>query len=146
MGNVCPCGVTVNACSENNNVIFHGKRGTVKGNLTYLASVCITTLEAATLSLEFEDTKYYGKHSFLFTADAITSVVCKKEGENCLVTVKGTGKVNGVSYAFEAVFKDLNAMANFDNVLSFVISGFFDQNGAAPVPQGSISALGCQEL
>ena len=56
MGVICPCGVVVNAFSENNNVKIVGKRGTVKGNLTYLANVCVATLETSTLSLEFENT------------------------------------------------------------------------------------------
>ena len=45
MGIICPCGVSVNACSKNNNVKFirqDVKR--VRGNLTYLANVCVTTL------------------------------------------------------------------------------------------------------
>lgn len=62
---------------------------------------------------------------------------------NCEVTVTGTGTVGGVTYPFEAVFRDQVASSNVDDVQSFVITGFFDQNGAAPVPQGSIVAVGC---
>ncbi|MFF2755534.1 hypothetical protein ACFVR1_17590 [Psychrobacillus sp. NPDC058041] len=146
MGVMCPCGVTVNAFSESNNVKFVGQTGTVKGNLTYLADVCITTLAASTLSLQFQDTETPNENNFTFTANDITSVVCKREGQNCVVTVTGTGLVNGVQFPFEAVFRDQVASAAKDNVQSFVITGFFDQNGAAPVAQGSIVALGCQSL
>ena len=146
MGNICPCGVSVDAFSEDNNVKFVGQNGTIEGNLTYLAEVCVTTLAASTLSLDFEDTETPGENDFTFTANEITSVVCRREGQNCEVTVTGTGLVNGMEFPFEAVFRDQVASANVDNVQSFVITGFFDQNGAAPVEQGSIVALGCQEL
>ena len=104
------------------------------------------TLNKSTLSLEFVDTERPCSNNFLFTANAITSVVCKKDRENCVVTVEGTGLVNGRQYSFKAVFKDQIAPAANDIVQSFVIKGFFDQNGAVCVPQGSIVALGCQEL
>lgn len=146
MGIICPCGVLVDAFSASNNVKFVGQTGTVKGNLTYLANVCITTLTASTLSLTFQDTETPNVNNFTFTANSITSVVCKQEGQNCVVTVTGTGIVNGVQFPFEAVFRDQVASAANDNVQSFVITGFFDQNGAAPVAQGSIIALGCQSL
>ncbi|WP_277587573.1 hypothetical protein [Psychrobacillus antarcticus] len=146
MGNICPCGVSVDAFSGDNNVKFDGQMGTIEGNLTYLAEVCVTTLAASTLSLDFEDTETPDENNFTFTANEITSVVCKREGQNCVVTVTGTGLVNGVEFPFEAVFRDQVASANVDNVQSFEITGFFDQNGAAPVEQGSIVALGCQAL
>lgn len=147
MGVTCPCGVRVNAVSENNNVKFEGQTGTIRGNLTYLANVCVTTLASSTLSLEFVDTETPGVNNFTFTADGtITSVTCNQEGQNCVVTVSGIGFINGQQFSFEAVFRDQVATAANDNVQSFVITGFFDQNGAAPVPQGSIVALGCQEL
>jgi len=146
MGVICPCGVQVNAVSMNNNVKFTGQTGTVRGDLTYLANVCVTTLATSTLSLNFVDTETPGVNNFTFTANAITSVTCRQEGQNCVVTVTGTGLVNGVQFPFEAVFRDQVATAANDIVQSFVITGFFDQNGAAPVPQGSIVALGCQEL
>ncbi len=146
MGILCPCGVSVNAISKNNCVVFQGKCTTVRGNLTYLAEICVTTLGKSTLSLEFEDTQSPFTKSFLFTANEITSVVCNKGGQNCVITVKGTGIVNGKQYLFEAVFIDQAAPAAYDIVQSFVINDFFDQNGAASVPQGSIIALGCQEL
>ncbi|MCJ8009854.1 hypothetical protein ACFFF5_19225 [Lederbergia wuyishanensis] len=142
MGVACTCGVEVNAFSADNNVKFTGQNGTTKGDLTYLADVCVNSLETSTLSLQFVDTET-GANSFTFTANAITSVTCKKEGQNCVVTVDGTGLVNGVQFPFEAVFRDEVATAAKDNVQSFVITGFFDQNGAAPVPQGSIVAVGC---
>lgn len=146
MGIICPCGVSVDAFSEDNNVRFNGQMGTIEGNLTYLAEVCVTTLAASTLSLDFEDTETPNENDFTFTANEITSVECNREGQNCVVTVTGTGFVNGMEFPFEAVFRDQVAAANVDDVQSFVITGFFDQNGAAPVEQGSIVALGCQEL
>ena len=147
MGVVCPCGVRVDAFSEDNNVKFTSANGTVEGNLTYLANVCVTTLAASTLSLQFEDTETAaGQFSFLFTANEITSVTCNQQGQNCEITVTGTGTVGMNEFTFEAVFRDQVASANVDIVQSFVIKGFFDQNGAAPVEQGTIVALGCQEL
>ncbi|MCM3709694.1 hypothetical protein [Sporosarcina luteola] len=146
MGVECPCGVLVNAVSRRNNVRFTGQMGTVRGDLMYMANVCITTLATSSLSLQFTDTETMGGvNSFTFTANSITSVVCNREGQNCEVTVTGTGLINGVQFPFEAVFRDQVASANVDNVQSFVITGFFDQTGAAPVAQGSIVALGCQE-
>ena len=145
MGMECTCGVLVNAVSRRNNVKFNGQMGTVKGDLTYMANVCVTMLEGSSLSLEFEDKETkYGVNSFKFVANAITSVVCRRLGQNCEVTVKGTGLVNGVQFPFEAVFRDQVESANVDIVQSFVITGFFDQNGAAPVAQGSIVSLGCE--
>lgn len=146
MGRICPCGVSVDAFSEDNNVKFEGQNGTIEGNLTYLAEVCVTTLAASTLSLEFEDTETPGLNDFTFTANEITTVECKREGQNCVVTVTGTGTIDDEVLAFEAVFRDQVASAANDIVQSFVITGFFNQNGAAPVEQGSIIALGCQEL
>ena len=144
MGIECPCGVIVNAVSENNNVRFTGQGGTVRGDLIYVGSICVTTLAASSLSLQFIDRETVGSvNSFTFVANSFTSVVCRREGQNCEVTVTGTGLVNGVEFPFEAVFRDQVATANVDNVQSFVITGFFTQNGAAPVAQGSIIALGC---
>ena len=144
MGILCSCGVLVtNAVSTNNNVKFEGQTGTTEGTLTYNANVCVSTLATSTLSLNFLDTET-GANSFTFIANAITSVTCKQEGQNCVVTVAGTGLVNGTQFPFEAVFRDQVATAANDDVQSFVIMGFFDQNGAAPVPQGTITALGCQ--
>ncbi|MCR2821961.1 hypothetical protein [Lederbergia panacisoli] len=144
MGVVCNCGVLVNAFSANNNVKFTSQTGTTKGDLTYTADVCANSLETSTLTLSFHEAEV-GINNFLFTANAITSVTCKQEGQNCVITVQGTGLVNDQQYSFEAVFRDEVASAANDNVQSFVITGFFDQNGAAPVPQGSIVALGCNE-
>lgn len=143
---MCPCGVSVDAFSEDNNVKFEGQNGTIEGNLTYMAEVCITTLATSTLSLDFEDTETPGLNDFTFTANEITSVECNQEGQNCVVTVTGTGTIDGDKLDFVAVFRDQVASAANDNVQSFVITGFFDQNGAAPVEQGSIIALGCQEM
>lgn len=146
MGMECPCGVIVNAVSRRNNVRFNGQMGTVKGNLTYMANVCATRLESSTLSLEFVDTETMGGvNSFTFEANSITSVDCDREGQNCEVTVTGTGLINGVQFPFTAEFRDQVASANVDIVQSFVITGFFNQNGAAPVAQGSIMALGCND-
>lgn len=144
MGLECLCGAKVDAVSCNNNVKFYGQLGTVRGDLSYYANVCVTTLGASFLSLDFEDTETCGGvNSFLFVSDAITNVMCEQQGQNCKVTVTGTGVVNNIQYPFTAVFVDQTAMANVDIVQSFVITSFFDQNGAAPVEQGSIIALGC---
>lgn len=146
MGMQCPCGVVVNAVSRRNNVRFDGQRGTVRGDLTYMANVCATTLADSSLTLDFVDTETMGGvNSFTFVANSITAVVCNRVGQNCEVTVTGTGLVNGNQFPFEAVFRDQVASANVDIVQSFVITGFFNQNGAAPVAQGSIVALGCEE-
>lgn len=144
MGTMCPCGVRVDAQATNQNVRFHGVRGSVCGNLTYLANVCVTTLDASTLSLRFVDTETPNRFSFIFTANHITNVTCKREGQNCVVTVTGTGTVGMTQYTFTAVFRDQVANAANDIVQSFVINGFFDQSGAVPVAQGGIVALGCQ--
>ena len=146
MGVICPCGVIVNAFKEDENVKFNGVNGNITGNLTYEANVCVTTLASSTLSLQFEDTETPDQFSFIFTANHITSVTCKREGQNCVVTVQGTGIIGMKEYSFEAVFRDQVAQAANDIVQSFVINGFFDQNGAVPVTQGSIVALGCQSL
>lgn len=142
MGTMCPCGVRVNAQANGVNVRFTGVMGNIRGNLTYLANVCVTTLAASTLSLRFVDTET-GRNSFLFTANRITSVTCRREGQSCVVTVTGTGFVGTTEYPFTAVFRDQVASAANDHVQSFVITGFFDQTGAVPVAQGSIVALGC---
>ncbi|MCG7334422.1 hypothetical protein MHZ95_03895 [Sporosarcina sp. ACRSM] len=145
MGILCPCGVSVNAFSKKNRVELRGKCGTIRGDLTYLADVCVTTLGKSTLSLKFVDTGRPSVNDFLFTANDITSVVCQKEKLGCSVTVRGTGIVNGKQYPFTAVFED-HVFPGHDSVRSFVITGFFDQNGAVFVPQGSITAIGCQQL
>lgn len=145
MGMECTCGVVVNAVSRRNNVRFHGQMGTVKGDLTYMANVCISSLDTSSLSLQFKDTETRGgRNSFTFVANSITNVECRREGQNCEVTVTGTGRVGDVQYPFEAVFKDVVEQAQPDLVKSFVITGFFNQNGTAPVSQGSIRALGCE--
>ena len=146
MGTMCPCGVQVDAIARDRNVQFVGMMGQVRGNLTYAADVCVTTLSASTLSLQFEDTRMMGNRSFTFTANEITTVTCRRLGQNCEVTVTGTGTVGMMQYPFVAVFRDQVASANVDIVQSFVITGFFDQNGAETVPQGSINALGCQSV
>ena len=146
MGVICPCGVTVDAFALRENVRIVGVNGNVRGNLTYAADVCITTLDTSTLSLQFEDTETPGQHSFTFTADTITSVTCRREGQNCVVTVTGTGTIGMTEYPFTAVFRDQVAQAANDIVQSFEITGFFNQTGAVPVGQGSIVALGCQSL
>ena len=146
MGVICPCGVKVDAYKECKNVRFNGVCRKITGDLTYLADVCVTSLASSTLSLKFEDTETPNRFSFLFTANAITCVTCVREGQNCVVTVKGTGTIGMREYCFKAIFKDQVAQAANDIVQSFEINGFFDQNGAVPVTQGSIVALGCQTL
>lgn len=145
MGTICPCGVQVNAFAKNQNIQIAGVQGTVYGNLTYMADVCVTSLANSTLSLRFEDTRMPSCYSFLFRSTNITNVTCQREGQNCIVTVTGTGKVGLKKHVpFVAVFKDQAASAANDVVQSFVIQGFFSQLGAIPVQQGSIVALGCQ--
>ena len=144
MGVICPCGVKVNAHALREKVKFIGVCECRCGDLTYTADVCVTTLATSTLSLRFEDTKKPNRYSFLFTANAITSVTCKKIGQNCVVTVTGTGTVGMKEYPFVAVFLDQGAKGENDIVQSFVIKGFFDQARAVSVNPGSIVALGCQ--
>lgn len=147
MGTMCPCGVRVNARARNQKVEINGVRGSIRGNLTYAANVCITTLATSTLSLRFEDTETRNhRHSFLFTANRITNVTCRREGQTCVVTVTGTGTIDSgmTQYPFTAVFRDRAASAANDIVQSFVIAGFFEQSREVQVEQGSITALGCQ--
>jgi GTPase involved in cell partitioning and DNA repair len=96
MGILCHCGVSVNTSAKKHKVKIKGKCKKIKGNLTYLADVCVTNPEKSTLSLELVDKKCPKVNNFLFTANAITSVVCKEERQNSVVTIKGTGIVNGV--------------------------------------------------
>ena len=156
MGVICPCGVLVQnpqdpngeAVSNNNNVQFEGQTGTIEGNIFSKADVCVTRRETSTLSLRFEDTETPNENNFTFTANNFTSVECNQEGGNCVITVEGTGTINGGTevFTFEAVFRDIVEPAANDNVQSFEITGFFNQTGAAPIDQGSIVAQGCQEL
>jgi len=144
MGGICPCGVQVNAFARRVNVRINGVRGNITGNLTYRANVCISTLNTSTLSLRFEDTETPNRYNFLFTANEITDVTCRREGQNCVVTVQGTGLVGMTQYSFVAVFRDQVATAANDLVQSFVITEFFNQGGTVQVEQGSIVAVGCQ--
>ncbi|MER1957796.1 MAG: hypothetical protein ABS942_10465 [Solibacillus sp.] len=144
MGGICPCGVQVNAFARRVNVRINGVRGNITGNLTYRANVCISTLNTSTLSLRFEDTETPNRYNFLFTANEITDVTCRREGQNCVVTVQGTGLVGMTQYSFVAVFRDQVATAENDLVQSFVITEFFNQGGTVQVEQGSIVAVGCQ--
>lgn len=149
MGVLCPCGVKVNARSDDNNVKFVCLSGTVKGDLIYNADVCVTSLDTATLSLQFIDTETPNTNSFTFTANRIKDIQCEQDkSQNCSITVTGTGKINGEQsiYTFEAVFRDVTGQAAVDQVQKFVILGFFDQNGTATVTQGSVVALGCQDV
>lgn len=146
MGTICPCGVQVDAMAKRQEVWFNECKSSIRGNLTYAADVCVTTLATSTLSLRFEDTETPNRNSFLFTANAITNVTCRRETGNCVVTVTGTGLIGNTQYPFVAVYRDQDAFAANDSVLSFVITGFFDQTGAVKVAQGSIVALGCQSV
>lgn len=146
MGVVCPCGVAVDAFAECVSTWFNHCKKMIEGEVTYLANVCAITLEKSTLSLKFTDTETKdSKYSFLFTANAITSVTCKKTWYGCRVTVKGTGIVNGKQYTFEAVFNNQVENANVDIVEVFTITNFFRQKGSVPVSQGSIVSQGCQD-
>ena len=101
-------------------------------------------MNTSTLSLRFEDTETPNRYNFLFTANEITDVTCRREGQNCVVTVQGTGLVGMTQYSFVAVFRDQVATAANDLVQSFVITEFFNQGGTVQVEQGSIVAVGCQ--
>jgi hypothetical protein len=150
MGIVCLCGVRVgqdgvDAVSDNQQVTFVGETGTRRGTLTYTADVCNQDLESSFVTIDFDQTSNeMPDRSFTGTSTSITSVVCNQEGVNCVITVMGTMMVNGVTRNFVAVFRD-NAMGT-DIVQSFVITGFFNQQGAAPVDGGSIVNQGCQEV
>jgi hypothetical protein len=150
LGIVCLCGVRVgldgvDAVSENQQVRFTGETGTRRGTITYTADVCNQDLATSFVTITFDQTSNESPdRSFSETSTSITSVVCNQEGVNCEITVMGTMMVNGVTRNFVAVFRD-NAMG-MDNVQSFVITGFFSQQGAAPVEAGSIVNQGCQEV
>ncbi|MFD1203669.1 hypothetical protein ACFQ38_00765 [Sporosarcina contaminans] len=144
MGNQCPCGVIVNASAANKHVRFLGHRGTVKGDLTYQANVCVDRLQTSTLSLKFIDKDCDGRdHSFQFIADTILEVDCVNEGNCCLIGIIGSGTVNGARHDFAAIFMDQAPPETTDRVKLFVIDQFFDQNGIVSVPQGTIMNQGC---
>ncbi|MGE8205249.1 hypothetical protein ACQKP0_11840 [Heyndrickxia sp. NPDC080065] len=148
MGIYCPCGVYVDAHSEINHIqkIVKCKcriiKKVIRSRLSYLADICSTTLETSTLSLTYEDIQA-PSNSFFFKANSITSVICRQEGQICIVTVKGTGIVKGQQFPFEAVFCE--GMEQSSSIVQkFVIHGFFDQNDPLPVSQGTIVTRGCQ--
>lgn len=146
MGVLCPCSVVVDASILNKNVKFEGQQGNIRGNLFYLADVCTSTLAASTLSLEFEDTETpTGENDFTFVANEITSIRCRREGQNCRITVRGTGTINGGTeeFQFRAVFRDVVGQAAIDQVQSFVITDFFNQGGSSNVSQGTVVSGGC---
>lgn len=145
MGVICPCGVYVHAFKENQKVKFAQRCLPINGNLTYEADLCTSTLEISTLSLKYEDKKTEGEiYSFLFTANAFTSICCKQEGLSCIVTVEGTGMINNKQYSFEAIFIANQVQDEEDIIEKFVIKKYFHQNGIISVPNGSIAAKGCQ--
>lgn len=146
MGTMCPCGVQVNAFARRKKVRLNWCKSRIRGNLTYKADVCVTKLASSSLSLRFEDDDTPNRYNFLFTANKINNITCRRNGENCVVTVKGTGKVGTTQYPFVAVFIDQGASTEDDIVQSFVIKGFFEQLEAVSVAQGSIVALGCQKV
>jgi hypothetical protein len=148
LGIRCSCGVLVNAFNGNRTVLFG--RDMETGALTYLADVCADTLETSTLSLTFVNTDGGTNTSFTFevgpliAGTEITSVECNGTGEgNCVIIVTGTGLKQGFLGSallnFTAIFRDQAT----DSVQSFIINGFFDQNGIVPVVLGSITAQGC---
>ncbi len=151
MGVVCLCGVRVGldgvaAVRMNQEVKFVGENGTRRGTLTYTADVCSQDLATSFVTISFLQTSNETPNrSFTGTSTSITSVVCNQEGVNCVITVTGVMNVNGVNRNFTAVFRDNNNPMAMDNVQSFVITGFFSQQGASPVPGGSIVNQGCQE-
>ncbi|MDW0115472.1 hypothetical protein QTL97_00780 [Sporosarcina thermotolerans] len=144
MGLICNCRVVVDGLSKDNNVKFAGVKCKIKGDLQYMANACDNNLSASFLTLHFTDRSGNAvNRSFEFVARTITSVECREICQNCEVTVTGTGTVGENIYPFVAVFRDQVATSNKDTVQSFVITRFFDQNGPATVPQGSIVAVGC---
>lgn len=151
MGIVCLCGVRVgldgvDAVSGNEQVTFVGETGTRSGILTYTADVCNLDLASSFVNISFDQTSTeMPDRSFTGTSVTITSVVCDDQGVNCDITVTGTMMVGDETFNFTAVFRDINNPNAMDNVQSFVITGFFSQQGAAPVEGGSIVNQGCQE-
>lgn len=144
MGLICNCRVIVDGLSEDKNVKFVGVKGNINGDLQYKANTCDNNLSASFLMLHFTDRSRNAiNRSFEFIARTITSIECREICQNCEVTVTGTGTVGENIYPFVAVFRDQAATSNKDNVHSFIITRFFDQNGPAAVPQGSIVAIGC---
>ncbi|MBS4206956.1 hypothetical protein [Bacillus sp. FJAT-50079] len=145
MGVICPCGVFVEAFVENHKVKFICLPERITGNLAYSADICITSPETSTFTMTFTDTETPNENNFTFVAKTFSLIKCRKVGQNCEVTVRGIGIVNGRRFAFEAIFIDVAQQFGKDIIQKFVIGGFFDQNGALAVPQGSIKAEGCQE-
>lgn len=152
MGVRCSCGVQVNGSAEDINVRF-GQNDTERGTLTYMANICVDTLETSTLRLVFTDTDDNAPDtSFMFvvgpafTGTEIATVECTNRGNNCLVEVTGTGLKTGYQgtelLTFSASFVDQASGTN-DLVQSFVIGDFFNQTGTVGLPNGSIIALGC---
>lgn len=151
MGIVCLCGVRVGldgvaAVRVNQEVSFEDDMGgTRRGTLTYTADVCNRDLPGSFVTISFAQTSDETPNmSFTETSQSITSVVCRQEGVNCDITVTGTMNIGGDVFDFTAVFRDINNLMAQDSVQSFVIEGFFDQLGAAPVDGGSIVNQGCQ--
>ncbi|KAF1083817.1 hypothetical protein SPSYN_02973 [Sporotomaculum syntrophicum] len=143
MGIRCTCGVftTIKAFATDVNVQFVGVPGTVRGNLRYIVNACVDFLEASTLTLVFTQTESGPPdRSFTFEASKITCTNCLSMGNTCVVTVAGEGTGGRT---FFAEFRDTPDTAANDLVQSFMISGFFNQGGAVPVPQGSIISVGC---
>lgn len=146
VGTLCPCGVQVDAAARRKKVRLNWCNGNKCGNLTYKADVCVTTLGMSSLSLRFEENDSPNRYSFLFIANEITNITCRCEGQNCVLTVTGIGRIGVTYYPFVAVFVDQGASTENDIVQSFVIKGFCEQSGAVSVEQGSIVALGCQKV
>lgn len=151
MGVRCSCGAVVDATKLGVNVKFNGVNGNETGDITYTANVCADTLDASTLFLGFTntdgnppDTSFSFTVSPLVAGTSITSVTCRLEGNTCVITVMGVGFKTGFGgdafLSFTAEFRDGPGV---DNVQSFTITDFFEQTGAEPLPDGSITALGC---
>lgn len=153
MGLRCLCGVRVGldgvaAVRVNQEVTFNADMGgTRRGTLTYLADVCAQDLAGSELSISFLQTSNETPdRSFTGTSTVITSVLCNQEGVNCEITVTGSIDTGSGIFPFTAVFRDIANPMAMDDVQSFVITGFFSQQGGSPVPGGSIVNQGCQEL
>jgi hypothetical protein len=152
MGVRCSCGVRVGlpftgvaAVSEDNQVSFDNI-GNRRGTITYTADVCADTLDTSTVTISFFQTsRQVTNLSFTGTSTEITSVECDRVDQNCQITVTGTIQTQFGTFPFIAEFRDQNPNANVDIVQVFDIDGFFNQQGAAPVAQGSIVNQGCAE-
>ncbi|MFE8699256.1 hypothetical protein ACFYKX_01330 [Cytobacillus sp. FJAT-54145] len=129
--------VFVNAFANNVNVKIEDLNFDVMGDLTYRVNVCADRLEHSTLNLDFlpEDSTI---PSFSFHATRITLVSFDQDGKYCDITVGGVGEVDGVSYSFNATFRDHDYPSKISSVEDFIITDLFDQSRAVVFNEISI--------